>query len=126
MVITHVHLANDGLNMFLGSIEVSVMTAAWRGSNTKASIYRAIVRDDSNLSYSSVSTVIDRLVEKKLLKRTRRMGYTTTYTPAYSTEKLFVLACIQAVFVALTDCYDQECEIVYKAAPFAELLDNEE
>ena len=123
MVISHLHLERDGLTMFLGSIEASVMLAAWRGCNSKGMIYRAIIREDSLLSYSSVSTVIDRLVDKGLLIRHRALGHTTKYTTQHSNESAFVMACIRDVFAALVDTYRDECELVYNSDPFCYVHD---
>lgn len=105
--VTRVDLTRSGLNKFLGSIETSVMLAVWAEQRTRSDIYTWILAQcDDTLAYSSVSTVIDRLVSKELLVKhidtnVKPNRERVTFTSPYSSEDAFIDAAVKEVIRAL-------------------------
>lgn len=111
MIIKHVHLAEKHLHKFLGSLEAAIMVVAWSGSKTLSTIHRRLVRDGSNVSYSSVVTVVDRLVDKGILQR-RVNDKQVEYTPVYATQEAFIQAALDMLIAELREDFPKQ---VHKA-----------
>lgn len=105
--VMRIDLSKEGLLKFLGSIELSVLLALWEDApKTKGNIYRWIVSEGEELAYTSVSTVVDRLVSKKLIKRSPSYSdgiLTIYYYPTYLTEEAFTQAVLEGIFSNLKD-----------------------
>ncbi len=75
-----------GEDKFLGSLEAQVMDRVWsRGSATVRQIVDDLARS-RQLAYTTVMTIMTRLHEKGLLRRSRD-GKTFVYRPALSREQ---------------------------------------
>ncbi len=102
MIIKHLHLAEKDLLIFLGSLELQIMIAAWHGCRTMASMHRYIRKHNSTsaVSYSSVVTVVDRLATKKLLVRSV-VDKQIIYSPTFHSIDDFTTIAIADTLLAL-------------------------
>lgn len=71
----------DGLEKFLGSLEIVVMTGLWAGKRTIRQIHsNIIVTDQGDYAYTTIETVVSRLMRKGLITRKKENGV-HYYTP---------------------------------------------
>lgn len=100
-----------GLELFLGPLETFVMHSAWRyGETTAVKIMRDLKQGGYQITYSSVTQVLDRMTDKGLVQRVgHREGFERqrrSYIALYSHEAL-VKFFIGRVISALQRSYDQ-------------------
>jgi predicted transcriptional regulator len=76
-----------GLRKILGDLEADVMEAIWaRGEATVHDVHERLAAADRELAYTTVMTVMSRLVDKGLLGR-RKDGVAYVYMPSASKEE---------------------------------------
>lgn len=115
MRITRVYPHKPGLTKFLGTIEASVMLATWEGHDTVANIYKHIINEEGkDIGYSTVFTVLRRLIKKKLLVR-QREGKRDIYAPVYSSEADYVRQCLNALLDGIGEDYGIELRAAYES-----------
>lgn len=68
--------------MKLSEFELDVMQLYWERGAASAPEIHLLIEKHRMASYSTVKTIIDRLEEKKALKRSRQDGRTIYYEPA--------------------------------------------
>lgn len=100
-MIKQVHLTKSGLEMFFGSIETQILRAIWRGNNTSGTIYRYMVTQGSTLAYTTVFTVLNRMVELDKLQKSADDFNTTIYTSQWSNENDCIKNVLADVFISL-------------------------
>lgn len=78
---------NQKIGKVLGELESEVMEIAWK-SNESISVRSVadILQKDRKIAYTTIMTIMGRLVEKGLLKR-KESGKAYFYQPVYSKEK---------------------------------------
>lgn len=111
-MLTTLHIARSGLNMFLGSIETSIMLALWAGAQTRRQIYAHISNSDVALAYPTICTVLDRMLVKGLVTK-RVVTGVAYFTPVHADETTFVKACLLLILEALVTDYGLEMHEVY-------------
>ena len=63
---------NQGLTKLFGSLEADIITLIWEHREASArDIFEALRDQGQRLSYGAVKTVLDRLVKKQVLDRTK-------------------------------------------------------
>jgi predicted transcriptional regulator len=71
---------NQGLSKLFGSLEADIITLIWERNTASArEVFEALRDQGQRLSYGAVKTVLDRLVKKQVLARTKD-GYHDPYT----------------------------------------------
>lgn len=80
--------AEHAIDRYLGVLEAAVMRVAWRvGPVTVRDVLSALNADrDRPLAYTTVMTIMGRLAEKGLLRRTR-IGRADRYEPSQSSDE---------------------------------------
>ena len=71
----------DGLTVFMGATEALLMELVWKQGTMTVKRALSLINTESKPAYTTVMTVLNRLVEKQLLKRTkngRHYVYSTT------------------------------------------------
>ena len=81
------HVDDSTAAQLLGSLELAVLRALWAGApaTVRAVLERINARRDSDLAYTSVMTVLDRLHDKELVTR-EQAGRAYEYTPVHDDE----------------------------------------
>ena len=79
--------ADSAIDRYLGALEAAVMRVAWRvGPVTVRDVLSALNADRARpLAYTTVMTIMGRLAEKGLLRRTR-VGRADLYEPSQSSD----------------------------------------
>lgn len=80
----------------LGELEAAVMEIMWTGQARSVRAVLSQLRPTRTLGYTTVATIMTRLVDKGLLAR-ERVGRTDLFQPAYSREEYGRRAAAQAV-----------------------------
>ena len=83
---TTFHSSGNGLGKVLGELEAHILEALWQTEPATVSTVRNILEKSYKLiSYNAVMTVLNRLVDKKLIKKAKIDGvfhYKTAHTKA--------------------------------------------
>jgi len=93
----------DGLEVLLGPTEAKLMELSWRQAELTVKQALFELGPGTELAYTTVMTVLNRLVDKGFLKR-RREGRNFVYTPRVSREVFVeeriarILACLKKNF----------------------------
>lgn len=80
----------EGLNQVLGTLEKDIMEILWNHGESSVKDIVDILVTDKNISYSTVITVTNRMVKKKLLRK-RKVGKAYFYKPEYTKEQFLEL-----------------------------------
>lgn len=110
----------SGLGRVLGDLEKSVMDVLWeRGEVTGREVFEDVGRERP-LAFTTVLTVMDRLLKKGLIKRTKREGV-FVYTASMSKDD-FVRQVSQEVLQGILDISASSAaasfvDILYKTSP---------
>lgn len=100
----------DGLEKFLGSLEIVVMTGLWAGKRTIRQIHsNIIVTDQGDYAYTTIETVVSRLMRKGLITRKKENGV-HYYTPVHSSEEEFTNAMVLIIINTLAEDFRLELE----------------
>lgn len=111
MIIKLVHIDRQGLELFLGSLECTIMCALWEQSTpiTMAHFYRYLtVNNLTEAAYSTIITTLNRLADKKLITRQDRDGKTPMWSKAFACEDAFIETCMIATLNVLRDNYNEQ------------------
>lgn len=74
--------------MTLSDFELEVMQLLWKEGETTAPIIHKILLTKREVAYSTVKTIIDRLENKKAIKRSRMEGRTIYFLPLIENKHL--------------------------------------
>ncbi len=80
--------AGSGLGKFFGKLEATVIDIAWENSpvTIKRVLYFLNTEQNHDYAYTTVMTVMNRLVNKNILERTKD-GHSFVYTPLINKER---------------------------------------
>lgn len=92
-------MAQETWTAALGSLEAKIMRVAWEHGDEFLPVRRVLELLDSDLAYTTVMTVMNRLYEKGLLRR-RRDGRAWSYRCALSREAYAAATMADALNVA--------------------------
>ncbi len=79
----------NGLEVFLGPTEAKLMEIAFEEKNLTVKRAGFLMGENSTLAYTTVMTILNRLAEKGLLKRTKD-GKSCIYSPIESKKKFII------------------------------------
>jgi predicted transcriptional regulator len=74
-----------GLNRFFGPLESKIMSILWDGEEMTIKNVQVVLEKEKKVSFNTVMTVMNRLVEKKILQK-RIEGRSSLYKPFLSKE----------------------------------------
>lgn len=95
----------------LGTLEQKIMEVLWNSPKPlKPAEVKAKISDD--FAYTTIMTVLKRLSDKKILKRTPS-GNTFLYQPL-SDKKSYACSCLDDLFSRLISSYGQEAVTSFK------------
>ncbi len=126
-MITTIRVNKEGLELFLGPLEVTVLVTMWklkaRGKPvTTQNVHSQLIKEGYDYAYQTIYTIIDRLVKKDLvIKKPRLKG--SVFEPKAQDEKAFVKQAIFDLLCLLGIDYDNELETAL-AQYFAERIKN--
>ncbi|WP_438449016.1 BlaI/MecI/CopY family transcriptional regulator [Gorillibacterium sp. sgz5001074] len=86
MKIQHFKFSEKGLNRFFGPLEAKIMDILWTHRELSIKEVQIKLEQEKNLSFNTVMTVMNRLLEKGLLGK-RLEGRTSLYHPAYTKDE---------------------------------------
>lgn len=87
-----VRLEREGLSRLLGDREAPIMEFLWRREDVSVRAVHRAIAGKSELAYTTVMTIMDRLWKKGLLSR-RQEGNAYLYTPRVTRES-FMARCL--------------------------------
>ncbi|MBN2227324.1 MAG: BlaI/MecI/CopY family transcriptional regulator [candidate division Zixibacteria bacterium] len=98
--------ARSGLAKFCGELEAKVMETVW--ANGAMTVKRALyfLNKDHRYAYTTIMTVMNRLVEKAFLTRTKQ-GHSFLYAPTMNKNEFLDYA-IGAIITSLNEDYRTE------------------
>lgn len=82
----NLRLGEEGLSKVLGFLEAEVMDAVWDGGETTVRSVRDALGKKKTYSFNTIMTVMNRLVEKKLLAK-RQLDGSFSYRAAVGREE---------------------------------------
>lgn len=91
--------------MFLGPLEAELMEIAWERSEVTVKRARQLLRDSTS-AYTTISTVLNRLVEKGLLTKSRDRNR-SLYAPTQPRSD-FILSQVQLAVSSLRKSFPAE------------------
>ena len=106
------HINSKGLSLFLGELEAEVMEILW--SNGPMTVKRALyhVSKSRKAAYTTVMTVLNRMAEKNIVKRTKE-GHSYLYEPVLA-KNMFLNYAVKQVMAPLMSDYP---EVVNRTIP---------
>ncbi|WP_106767392.1 BlaI/MecI/CopY family transcriptional regulator [Paenibacillus faecalis] len=90
MKIKKLNIHEQGLNQFFGPLEAKIMDILWQKEQSTIRDVQTILNKEESLSFNTVMTVMNRLLEKGILqKRTEKggRGRTTLFKPVQTKEQ---------------------------------------
>ncbi len=112
-----IHLEGNGFEKALGELESKIMMLIWdEGKATTRFVRDALARQKRDLSFNAVMTVMNRLVDKGILKK-KIDGRVYSYTPVMSKEKFSRMITKDIISAVVKD------PSLFSVASFTELLD---
>ncbi|UCD18499.1 MAG: BlaI/MecI/CopY family transcriptional regulator [Candidatus Zixiibacteriota bacterium] len=100
-----------GLEKFLGRLEAAIMEIMWASGPMTVKRARYLLGEEHPYAYTTVMTVMNRLVEKRLLTREKK-GHSFLYTPAIS-KKEFLYYAIEKIMSGLQNDFAGETGEVF-------------
>ncbi len=103
MHIQHLRVKEEGMNRFFGPLEARIMTILWAKQSATIREVQLMLEKEHPLSFNSVMTVMNRLIEKGHLSKSsvgKGRGKTTIFKPV-QTQEQFVQAQTRAVATGL-------------------------
>ncbi len=107
-IIKHVHITENSLLMFVGSLEALILTALWDINEpiTMAKLYKYLNSEArTEAAYSTIITTLQRMADKQLIIRTNRLNSTPLWSSAFETEDIFVEYAMIDTLTALYNNY---------------------
>jgi len=80
------HLDEEGLSAVLGFLEAEIMDSVWRLNETSVRAVKDSLKSRKTYSFNTIMTVMNRLVEKKLLAK-KSIDGTFVYIPTVGREE---------------------------------------
>lgn len=108
-------LDEKGISKVLGSLEADVMEVIWERGDLSVRIVCDILCVKKSYSFNTIMTIMNRLVEKRLLKKTRQ-GSSFTYRAAVEKDTFLQDVTRSVVSALVTD------GSLFQVAAFAEAL----
>lgn len=108
-------LDEKGISKVLGSLEADVMEVIWERGDVSVRIVCDILCVKKSYSFNTIMTIMNRLVEKRLLKKTRQ-GSSFTYRAAVEKDTFLQDVTRSVVSALVTD------GSLFQVAAFAEAL----
>ncbi|PZD96048.1 BlaI/MecI/CopY family transcriptional regulator [Paenibacillus sambharensis] len=90
MNIQHLRMNEEGLNRFFGPLEAKIMSIIWSQSKVTIREVQEALGEQHPLSFNSVMTVMNRLIEKGHLSKVsegRGRGKTTLFMPVQTRDQ---------------------------------------
>lgn len=90
MKIKKFNLHEQGLNQFFGPLEAKIMEIMWATEQSTIRDVQTILNNEESLSFNTVMTVMNRLLEKGLLRKSSEKGgrgRTTLFEPVQTKEQ---------------------------------------
>lgn len=75
-------------DMKLSDFELEIMNILWEKKQSTAPELHSVIKENRNVTYSTVKTIIDRLESKSAIRRVRQYGRTIIYAPVVSQETM--------------------------------------
>lgn len=111
-----IHLTGQGLEKVLGSLEAKVMELVWEAEEvTVRSIKDTLARRSRELSFNSIMTIMNRLVDKNVLKKCGQSNV-YTYCPTMPKDEFSRIVARDIISAVVKD------PALFSAASFTELL----
>lgn len=110
-----INLNQSGLEMFMGRTEAPIMRAVWQGKTRITTIHRYVCREYTELSKSSISTTVQRLVDKGFLVKLPIVNSAHNeheYLPTCDSEQQFILTAVHQTLTQLYATYPRIFDIV--------------
>lgn len=95
----------NGKCKLLGGLEQKIMEALWSSQKPQKPA-EVLIKIGDNHAYTTIMTVLKRMVDKKLVKRHLR-GNTYYYT-ALTDKTTFATECLDDLFARLFDAYGED------------------
>lgn len=128
----YVDLEGEELTMFVGPLEAVILRACWDGCASVPTIYDYVqrhytgVNSGKRVAYTTVASVVTRLMKRNLLvrggKRTKTQTY--SYAPRVASERVFVEHCVVQTVRRLMMFYSGQTSVAFHEA-IATLVDAE-
>jgi len=112
-----INIGRRGLETFFGELEAKIMKQLWKQQPCSILCVKKGLQGEREYNYNTVMTVLNRLVEKGLVKK-RKKGNTTYYAPMQEKEE-FMHSAAKAV---LSTFFGKKA--VFSVAQFTEALDD--
>lgn len=108
-------LDEEGVSKVLGSLEADVMDVIWKQGNASVRTACDILCEKKSYSFNTIMTIMNRLVKKRLLKKTRE-GSSFTYRAVVEKDAFLQDVTKSVVSALVTD------GSLFQVAAFAEAL----
>ncbi|GAB4447417.1 MAG: hypothetical protein OHK0015_51470 [Chloroflexi bacterium OHK40] len=97
---------SSGLSKLFGSLESDIMELLWsRGEMSGRDVFEALRDQGQRLSYGAVKTVLNRLVQKDVLRFTQEKNQ-NLYRPRLSREE-FTTSAVREIVTSLVDSFGE-------------------
>lgn len=81
--------ASKRKHIALGELESAIMEVIWHRGDATVREVRDVLSEKRDLAYTTVMTVMTRLVEKEVLCRKESQNGSFTYTPCFTREEFY-------------------------------------
>jgi predicted transcriptional regulator len=114
----NLRLTGRGLDKVLGDLETKIMQYLWRKEAASVRAVReSLNKNNKTISFNAVMTVMNRLVDKKMLRKNNKDGV-YTYRPVMTKDEFSRLVTKDIIDAVVKD------PALFSAASFAELADD--
>ena len=111
----NIRLDEQGMEKFLGELEAKIMECVWQNSRvTVREVRDTLASRAKDISFNAIMTIMNRLVEKGLLKKGQRQGI-YSYEPLMSKQKFSRVMAKDIISSVLRD------PILFSAASFSDV-----
>lgn len=118
-----INLNQAGLEMFMGRTEAPIMRAVWQGKTRITTIHRYVCREYTELSKSSISTTVQRLVDKGFLVKlpiADSVHNEHEYVPTCTSEEQLVTIVLQVLIYKLSVNFGDQLHLALALAEAAQ------
>lgn len=112
-----INIGKKGLETFFGELEAKIMKQLWKQQPCSILCVKKGLAGERDYNYNTVMTVLNRLVDKGMVKK-KKKGNTTYYKPVQEKEE-FLNSAAKAV---LSTFFGKKA--VFSVAQFTEALDD--
>lgn len=110
MLIKRLNLTEQGICLFVGSLEATILYALWDQHEpvTMAKFYRYLIEEHkTDASYSTIITTLQRLATKQLIQRIDRDNSTPLWSKAFENVDHFIETVMIDTLNVLRDNYSE-------------------